>query len=113
MPSCVPLDEARLLVEAVGERPRRAAVGRNDGQPRVAREVVVLPMEVEKTIWLPSGDQRGFVVRPGLRDDLLDGVVGERQHVDVGGLAVDQIGIDRRAERDPRAVGRPRGRRRR
>src|SRR5215475_2549871 len=51
-----------------------------------------------------------IVIWAGLRDQLLDRVVGDVEQVDVASAALNQVGIDRRAERDRLAVGRPRER---
>ena len=92
-PSVVHASSVRVLVERVGERPRRPAGGRHHGDERVARgrsRAGPLPIERDAA---PSGDQRGFAVGPGLRHDLRDAVVGEIEHVDVRGAALDRSGF--------------------
>ena len=72
-----------------------------------------LPHAAASALMLAAAGRPGFrrfAVGAGLRDEFADGVVGEREHVHVRGAAVDQVGIDRGAERDLAAVGRPAGR---
>ena len=103
----VPLHEVRLLVEAVGDRFRRPAGAGNYGQPRVRVEELRIAHCRREDDRFPIRREAGVVVRAALRDDLRDRLVGQRQQVDVRRAALNQIRIDRRAEDDPRAVGRP------
>ncbi len=73
MPSGVQSTMDGTLVEVVGERARRAAVGRNDGKAGVdGKGPLAAHRGLEKTICVPSGDQCGPLSGPGCETIFVD-----------------------------------------
>ena len=99
--------EIRLLIEPVGDGTRSPAVGRNHGQPAVRVKVELLSHRRTKHDRFAVGRPLRICVGTWLADDLPDRTVGEREHVQIRRDALDEIRIQRGAERDARAVRRP------
>ena len=92
------------LVERVGERAWGATIGRRHRDPAV-RGVEWRALHGGREGNLPAvGRPDGRAIRPFQRDDLLCAVVREREHVDVGGARLNEIGSRRRRECDARAI---------
>src|SRR5262249_22092050 len=99
--------EVRVLVERVRQRPRRAPGRVDDGDALVARVVARAAHLGGERDPLAVGRPARARVGPRLGDEHAYGVVGELQQIDVGGRALDEVGVLRGAEGNARAVRRP------